>query len=120
MNPDVVNPQYAMMVVIVGLSSLLSVASTVVAIYSNLRRKPPVQEEMYKEYARISQLEAVEVRLRAEILCLTTRHEKTVGEIFRVMRELQVSTDKVFTDISKAIGRVEGQLDEHTKKEGRA
>jgi hypothetical protein len=36
-----------------------------------------------------------------------------------VIRDLQGSVEKSFGDISKAIGRVEGSLEEHTKQENK-
>ena len=87
-------------------------------IFSQLRRRPPLDQEMYKEYARLSQVEQVEARIRSELLQLTTRYEKSIGEVFRVCRELKDSTERSLHDISRMVGRLEGALDEHTNMEG--
>ena len=114
---DTVNTQLAVATVIVGISCLVFIIVPIISVVIAARRHPPLDREIYKEYARIVQLEQMELRVNRDIERLSSRYEKTIGEIFRVIRDLQGSVEKSFGDISKAIGRVEGSLEEHTKQE---
>ena len=92
---------------------LLNFISKLIEIKKSGERHPPVAEELYKEYARKSELDCMELRLRGEMRDITTRTEKTIAEIFSVQREMKTSTEKTFHEIGLMVGRIEGLIEGH-------
>lgn len=82
-----------------ALAVILGVISTVAGIVLSFRRRPPLAEEMYRDFATVKQLD----QLRAEF-------NRTMAEIFDVQRQLKSGMDQNFKDLERGIGRIEGQL----------
>lgn len=70
------------------------VISVIVGLAS-LRRRPPVQEELYKDFATRAEVQ----QLRAEFL-------KTAGEVFDVTRQLKESSISLVAQINRLDGVV--------------
>lgn len=102
---------------------LFSIVVNVVKLRTMLaakERQPPLDQELYREFVRKDDMAQLRDQFVTQVKSLDDRHQRSAGEIFSVMRGLQSSTERMFTDISKSIGRIEGKLEEHTAKEIRS
>lgn len=75
---------------------------------SSLRRKPALSEELYRDFATKEELR----QLRTEFL-------STAGEIFHVTRQLKESSEQSMRELSSALHRVGGIIEEHCRREGK-
>jgi hypothetical protein len=98
------------MIVVLGLSSLISVIGGVVGIVSSFRRNPPIDQELIN-YVRHPDLLTVKAELNSQIAELATRTDKTFSEAFTRMAALQTATEKTFSDVNRTLGRIEGKLE---------
>lgn len=118
--PVPVDPQYAMLVVIVGITGLVSIVAAVSTIYSNLRRRPALDQEMYRDFVRRQELETMRTQFVDQVRALDDRHQKTAAEIFDVLRRLKDDIGRQSTHIetslsavSHTLGKIDGRLQGH-------
>jgi hypothetical protein len=78
---------------------ILNNVMALVMAFAAMRRKPPVQEELYKDYATKDDVR----QLRSEFL-------KTTGEIFDVQRNIRAATDETFMEVKQKLGYIDGAL----------
>jgi len=109
-----------MLVVIVGISGLVSLASGISTIFANMRRKPPLDQEMYRDFVRRQELEVMRGQFCEQIKALDDRHQKTAAEIFDVLRRLKDDIGRQSTHIetslnsvAKELGKIDGRLQGH-------
>ena len=105
-----VDPQYAMLVVIVGVSGLISLASGLSTIISNFRRKPPLDQEVYRDFVRRQELEIVRNQFSEQVKGLDERHQRTASEIFKVLRILKDDIGRQSTHIESSLNAVSSRL----------
>ena len=110
MDPSSVTPAMSTVIVVMGLGSLISVISGIVAIVSAFRRTPPIDQELIN-YVRHPDLLIVKADLNNQIASLATRTDKTFTEAFTRMSSLQTATEKTFSDVNRTMGRIEGKLE---------
>lgn len=91
--------------IIVALLPLAVLVQIGVAVWSG-RRRPGVTEEVYRDYATKKEL--------AEL-----RHDfnKSIGELFARQHLNQQSIEDKFSSIIRAVGKIEGQIQEHLNKQ---
>ena len=111
MQPSV-DPQFAMMVVIVGVGGLVSMLSGISVIWANLKRKPPLDQELYRDFVRRSEMEGMRMQFCDQIKSLDERHQKTAGEIFHVLRKLKDDLGQQSTHIENSLNSVARELGE--------
>jgi len=110
---------WMLIIVLTGVGNLAS-------LFANLRRKPPVSEELYKDYLPTRdhdrQCSAVKNRLDS----LDNHNSETHVEIFNLIREertwatqqierVQAVTQADFKTLERGLGRVEGMLKSKTE-----
>jgi hypothetical protein len=108
--------QFLWMLLIV-LGQLVSLAATLYGF----RRKPPISEEIYRDYLRtevhaamcrekqvagIAQFESMGERIHA----LDHHNTETHIEIFKAIRLNQIAVQEDFKTLERGLGRVEGTL----------
>jgi hypothetical protein len=115
-----VDPQYAAIVVLVGLQFLVSIATGVSTMLKNSRRTPPIDQEMYRDFVRRQELETMRNQFCEQIKALDDRHQKTAAEIFEVLRRLKDDLGKQSTHIetslnsvARELGKIDGRLQGH-------
>jgi len=92
------------------LSPLLSVITSVLA----LRRRPPLAEEVYKDFVRRPELQALESRFEAS----RKESREDAQIIFNKIDTLTHSMSAAFKDVERSIGRVEGEIKRHLEDGG--
>jgi len=110
MDPSSVTPNMSTMIVVMGLGSLISLVSGIVAIAAAFRRSPPIDQELIN-YVRHPDLLSVKAELNCQISDLASRTDKTFSEAFTRMSALQTATEKTFSDVNRTLGRIEGKLE---------
>jgi hypothetical protein len=125
-NVQPVDPQFAMLVVVVGLSGLVSLGSGISTIIANSRRKPPLDQEVYQNFVRRQELETMRAQFNEQMRALDDRHQKSAAEIFNVLRALQRDIGSQSTRIelslaalSKELGEIGGRVHGHIEGEKR-
>ena len=113
-NSTAIDPNYAILVIIIGVQGLAGFFSSIATIFNVFRRRPPIDQELVN-YVRHPELLAAKAELKAEIAENTTRSDKTFGEAFNAIRALQAVLEKQVSDINRSLGRIEGALDTHIK-----
>ena len=92
--------------------AILSVSqvANLVATLSSFRRKPPMAEELYKDFLAKSdhELKCKEIQRRME--ALDNHNTATHVQIFAAIRQNQVAVQTDFQTLERGLGRVEGQL----------
>jgi hypothetical protein len=109
MQPSI-TPEMSTMIVVLGLSSLISVIGGIAGIISAFRRSPPIDQELIN-YVRHPDLLTVKAELNSQIADLASRTDKTFSEAFTRMAALQTATEKTFSDVNRTLGRIEGKLE---------
>jgi hypothetical protein len=109
-----------MLVVVVGLSGLVTLITGISTIYANLRRKPALDQEMYRDFVRRQELEIMRAQFVEQVKSLDDRHQKTAAEIFNVLRLLKDDIGKQSTHIesslnmvARELGKIDGRLQGH-------
>ena len=108
-------------------STVTTLIGTVVNIWVSLRRKPPLGEEVYKEYLRRADHDPICLAVKNRLDALDNHNSETHVEIFNLIREerawatqqierVQVVTQGDFKTLERGLGRVEGML--KNKSEG--
>lgn len=90
--------------IIVGTMVVQLIASII-----SMRRKPPVQEELYKNYVTKEYLEktcARHQREQEQFADFKAHQDKVDSEIFARLTSMQ----KYLADIERAIGKIEGHI----------
>lgn len=130
-NLEPVDPQVAAMIVVVGVQFLIGIVASAATIYGNMKRKPALDQEVYKDFARLTDLDKLREQQTAErahflhqVSELDQRHQRTAGEIFNVLRQLKDDIGKQsrhvetsLNGVAKALGGVEGRLQGHIESE---
>lgn len=93
-----------------GLAWLLGVLATLATIIMAIRRRPPVVEEMYKDYATKTELAAVEMRTNQKFESSDDATRRQMDELKGDIRAINITLDRNAKDVERAIGRVEGEL----------
>jgi hypothetical protein len=111
---DQISPQFAMTVFWVGLGGIASVFAAIASIWANLKRKPTLEQEVYKDFVRCGELKA-----------LDDRHVSATSELFKQIREVRtdiskqgIMFEKSLTGLAEKIGELKGELHGHIKSEG--
>ena len=104
-----------MMRLLGAISFLLGLVATVLAIAMSFRRKPPLSEEVYKDFVRRTEFAAVQEAIklmapRTEVDALRAEYLKTVGEVFEILRQMKHAYEQDFKSVERALGRFEGIL----------
>ena len=132
-----VDQQNAMVIVLVGLQGLLTVAFMIFQIWKGTRREPPIERELYKDFARRMELDEVKTDYMERLEQLDARHTRAAAEIFAQLRKVNESIgqqsqefgrsvaaqaqrfETSLTGIAGKIGELTGELNGHIKSEGR-
>lgn len=91
--------------------TLGQVMAVVSSIYS-MRRKPPLAEELYADFARTRDIEQIIDRWDRELAELRAHEEKVHAEVFAQIRNASASHQADFKTLERAMGRIEGILQE--------
>ena len=105
-----VDPQYAAIVVMVGLQFIMSLVSAISTVAYQNRRKPALDQEMYRDFVRRQELETMRNQFGEQIKALDDRHQKTAAEIFDVLRRLKHDLSNQSTHIETSLNSVANQL----------
>lgn len=116
---DPVNAQWAMLVVLIGIGGLVGIVAGVSTIYGNLRRKPPIEQEVYRDFVRREELAQVEARTNCKIEAIATAQEANLRDLASALRQLQAASEAGMRDLTLAIGRLMGQIEAHLKEDAR-
>lgn len=96
--------------IILSLVVLLNLLCSLIAIWVAFRRNPPLDRELYKEYATLAALAACRAEHDAKCLSAHTRQDKIDADQYEIIRKAQLATDRSIQDIMRALGRIEGRL----------
>ena len=107
-------PDQSLLIVVSGLGVLLGLVAAFVSIYSGLRRNPPLEQELIN-YVRRVDFVASEERMKNQMAAMKTDLDSATKEIFSVLREFNEGSNRTFQDVIKALGKLEGKIDEHCK-----
>ena len=109
-----------MIVVVVGLGGIVTLIAGISTIYSNTKRRPPLDQEVYRDFVRRQELETMRVQFVEQVKSLDDRHQKTASEIFDVLRRLKDDIGRQSTHIetslnsvAKELGKIDGRLQGH-------
>lgn len=124
--PPAIEPQYAAIVVLVGLQFLVSIGTGISTMIANGKRKPSLDQEVYRDFVRRQELETMRTQFTDQVKALDDRHQKTAAEIFNVLRALQRDIGSQSTRIelslaalSKELGEIGGRVHGHIEGEKR-
>ncbi|MBE6413213.1 MAG: hypothetical protein E7035_01510 [Verrucomicrobiaceae bacterium] len=101
----------------------VNIAVGIVHIINTFRRKPSIDQTLrsYVTHAEFEHhiLEENEdfKRIEGDIKTIRSYNAKTTREIFDELRKMNAGFNKEFQDINKAIGRIEGTIENIAKKE---
>lgn len=119
-----IDPQFAMMVFIIGLSGVVSIVAAISTIYGNFKRRPALDQEVYRDFVRRAELEIMRAQFCEQVKALDDRHQKTAAEIFDVLRRLKDDIGKQGTHIetslntvARELGMINGRLQGHIEAE---
>lgn len=88
---------------------LSQVASLIANLYS-LRRKPPLTEQLYKEFVTKPELSEISTKRDQEIALLKAHNDEVHKEIFAIQRQMQSAHHEDLKIIERTIGTLEGEL----------
>jgi hypothetical protein len=127
MNPTPIDPQYAGMMLIVGIGFLVNILVGISTMISQNKRKPALDQEVYRDFVRRQELEIMRAQFVDQVRSLDDRHQKTAAEIFNVLRLLKDDIGKQSTHIETSlnavashIGELRGSIQTHLQAEKRA
>ena len=119
-----VEPQVAIIVVVIGILGLLPAAYYISAIFKNQRRNPPLDQELYRDFVRRNELDLLRSQFCDQVRSLDDRHQKTAGEIFDVLRSLKhdIGTQSTHIEtslnsVARELGKLDGRLQGHIEAE---
>jgi len=119
-----VDPQYAAIVVLVGLQFLVGIGTGISTIISNSKRKPSLDQEVYRDFVRRVEMDNMRAQFVEQVKSLDDRHQKSAGEIFNVLRNLKDDIGRQSTHIetslnsvAKELGKIDGRLQGHIEAE---
>jgi hypothetical protein len=126
-----IQPEYAALIVLVGVGFLLQLVSSIVSIFKSFRRDPPMDQELYQFFVRKEELAAVkdqlnkdlsacESRSRTEVTEFKERYERTVGALFEALRNTTSAFQTGFGDLTRSIGKLEGKIETHLADDKRS
>lgn len=121
---EAVDPQVAMLTVAVGLQGIITLVTGISTIYANMRRKPALDQELYRDFVRRQELEIMRAQFVDQVKSLDDRHQRTAAEIFQVLRLLKDDIGKQSTHIetslntvASSIGELRGSIQTHLQAE---
>jgi hypothetical protein len=119
-----INPQYAAIFLLVGLQFLVSIGTGISTIINNNKRKPSLDQEVYRDFVRRQELEVMRVQFVDQVRALDDRHQATAAEIFDVLRRLKDDLGRQSTHIESSLngvanqlGKIDGRLQGHIEAE---
>jgi hypothetical protein len=87
---------------------LAAMVTNLIATLASFRRRPPITEELYKEFALKEELDAAFAKAEKNLTERIVHSDKIHVEIFGIIRTGQAASAQNFQDLERAIGRVEG------------
>ena len=90
---------------------VVTAIANLVSLLFSLRRRPPVSEELYKDFLAKSDHEAMCLTIKGRFETLDNHNTKTHELIFETIRQNQKSLQQDFQTLERGLGRVEGKLD---------
>lgn len=106
---------------ILGVGLLASIAANIAMVVKTLRRQPPIDQTLAKDYVRRDDFDTAVERLAADVERIDARNECNIREVFAIMRA-QAATmgdklDAIQHDlknwqlgISNQVGNIEGRV----------
>jgi hypothetical protein len=64
---NTIAPHVAALYVLIGISFLVSIVVPIIGLVISARRRPSLESELYKEYAKVIQLDQMEQRVNRDI-----------------------------------------------------
>lgn len=112
---------------------LLGIAAVIIGFISFSKRKPPIAEELYRDFATLKALNELRDDLRAavknahadcmattqasaaevrrQVECLRTEYLSAIDELFGLNRTLSNATEESLRAIARTLGRHDGKLE---------
>lgn len=110
--PDATFTGNATLFVVAVAVPVLGLAVTALNLFLGNKRNPPVGEEMHKTFVPRAEWDSSVQRLHGRIDESNERITSTESSTSAKIDSLRTDMTKVFHDVERALGRVEGQLDE--------
>jgi hypothetical protein len=106
---------------------VLTAVANLVSILYSLKRKPPVTEELYKDFLAKVDHDAQCNKISSQFEALDNHNTQTHEQIFRLIRlerewatqriaETQKAVQEDFKTLERGLGRVEGKLDSRARE----
>jgi hypothetical protein len=105
-----------------SLTLLLGIAAVIVGFISFARRKPPIAEELYRDFATIvalnnakkdmqDQVGGLRQEYQAALTGMRQEYLASVDELFNLQRALTAATEDSLRGIARTLGRHDGKLE---------
>jgi uncharacterized protein YlzI (FlbEa/FlbD family) len=106
---------------ILGVGLLASIAANIAMVVRSIRREPPIDQTLAKEYVRRDDFDGVVDRLESCISRIENRNDSSMREVFAVLRsqaeqvtaklsEFQRELKSWQLGVSNQIGNIEGRV----------
>jgi hypothetical protein len=101
-----------------SMSLLLGICAVIIGFISFARRRPPLSEEVYRDFVRTGALAALRDELRQgdaesrrQVEALRKDYMTSVDELFTLNRKLSEMTGESLRAIARTLGRHDGKLE---------